>query len=120
MPLRTSARETSCGVETITVPVWATYVTNALPERKTQTVNVNKLPQREWDIPCPGWHVYHENVETRTVWICAAPVNVEKQLLHCLLYHETAPGHWGIGTREKEPNGHGRQTVVRKWEKGTT
>jgi len=107
MPLRTSARATSCGVETITVPVRATYVENACVERNTHTVNVHELPQREGYIPCTRWHVYHENVETRTVWICAAPVNVEKQLLHSLLYHEAAPGQWRISTREKEPDRHG-------------
>jgi hypothetical protein len=95
-------------------------VANACLERSTHTVNVNKLPQREWHISCPRRHVYYENVETWVVWICAAPVNVEKQLLHSLLYHETAPGHWRISTREKKSDGHGRQTMVRKWDEGAT
>jgi len=122
MPFLTSARATSCGVETITVPVWVTYAYKAdvRAERKARTINADELSKRERYIPRPGRHVYDEDVEAGTMWICATPVNVKEQLLHSLLHHEAAPGHRRIGAGEQKPDGHGWQPVVRKGDEGST
>lgn len=99
MPFLTSARATSCGVDTMTVPVWVTYAYEAdvRAERNARTIDIYELSQRERYVPRPGRHVYDEDVEAGAMWVRAAPVNVEEQLLHSLLHHETAPGHRCIG-----------------------
>jgi hypothetical protein len=83
------------------------YEAKARAERNTRTVDVNKLPQRKRYVPRPRRHVYHEDVETGAMRVCSAPVNVKKQLLNGLLYHEAAPGHWCIGAGEQKSDGHG-------------
>lgn len=109
IPFLTSARATSCGVDTITVPVWGTYPYEAdvRAERNARTIDVDELSQRERYIARPGRHVYDEDVKARAVWISATPVDVEEQLLHGLLHHETAPGDRCIGAGEQKPDGHG-------------
>jgi hypothetical protein len=122
MPFLTSARATSCGVDTITVPVWAAYAYEAdvRAERNARTIDVDELSKRERYVARPGRHVYDEDVEAGAMWICASPVNVEEQLLHSLLHHETAPGHRCIGAGEQKPDGHGWQPMIRKWDEGPT
>ena len=106
MPFLTSARATSCGVDTITVPVWVTYAyeADALAERNARTIDVDELSQREGYVPRPRRHVYDEDVEAGAMCVCATPVNVEEQLLHGLLHHEAAPGHRCIGAGEQKPD----------------
>lgn len=122
MPFLTSTSATSCGVDTITVPVRVTYAYEAevRAERNARTIDVDELSQRERYVPRPGRHVYDEDVETGAMWVCATPVNVEEQLLHSLLHHEAAPGHGCIGAGEQKPHGHGWQPVVRKRDEGST
>lgn len=106
-PRTASRRARSCGVETITAPIYSQYIADEKSMNGVvSTIQLNALCNRKLHISCPRWQVHYQEIQLR-------PGDFEEKLVHGFLNHQASPRNRAV-LGDERAHRHGFNAVRRE------